>query len=179
MPTFRLGRSSIDALNGVNANLVAVVQRAIEVTTQDFSVHEGVRTLKEQRKMVERGASKTLNSRHLTGDAVDLVPWINGRLRWEWSPIFEIAEAVRFAAQELDVPLRWGGAWDIDFTNSQEPIEDLFLSYADRRRAAGLPVFQDGPHFEIPLAANRSDAPRSSRRNRSKVAGTASRTGSK
>lgn len=152
MPQFQLGAASMKELDGVHPDLIAVVKRAVQLTAQDFSVHDGKRTLAEQQKLVASGASTTLESRHLTGHAVDLVPYINGKLRWEWEPIYVIADAVRTAARELGIPLRWGGAWDIDFTASTHPPEDLVADYADRRRKAGLRVFIDGPHFELPKA---------------------------
>lgn len=150
MTQFKLGKGSLKELEGVHADLVAVVKLAIELTVQDFSVHDGIRTLAEQKKLVASGASKTLDSRHLTGHAVDLVPYINGKLRWEWDPIYLIADAVRTAANKLSVTIRWGGAWDIDFTSSTESPEDLVQAYVARRKAAGLRAFIDGPHFELP-----------------------------
>ena len=153
MAQYKLGKASLNELQGVHADLVAVVQRAITLTTQDFSVHDGLRTLAEQQRLVAKGASTTLDSRHLSGHAVDLVPYINGKLRWEWNPLYAIADAVRVAAQELRTPLRWGGAWDIDFTASTDSTEDLVALYVQRRKAAGLRAFIDGPHFELPKAA--------------------------
>jgi peptidoglycan L-alanyl-D-glutamate endopeptidase CwlK len=150
MPNLKLGAKSLKELQGVHPDLVAVVKRAISLSVQDFSVHDGTRTMTEQKKLVEAGASKTLASRHLTGHAVDLVPFVNGKLRWEWEPIYKIADAVRIAARELGTPLRWGGAWDIDFTESTAPPEDLVTDYAARRRKAGKKAFLDGPHFELP-----------------------------
>jgi len=152
MAQYKLGKTSIRELQGVHADLVAVVERAIQLTTQDFSVHDGIRTLTEQQQLVAKGASTTLDSRHLSGHAVDLVPYINGKLRWEWEPIYVIADAVRVAAQGLNIPLRWGGAWDIEFTASTESTEDLVALYVARRKAAGLRAFIDGPHFELPKA---------------------------
>lgn len=152
MSKFKLGSKSLAELQGVHPDLVAVVQRAIELTVQDFAVHDGIRTLAEQQKLLAAGASKTLDSRHLTGHAVDLVPVINGKLRWEWDPIYLIAEAVRVAARERQTPIRWGGAWDVDFTASTESPEDLVADYVSRRRAAGQRAFIDGPHFELPRA---------------------------
>jgi peptidoglycan L-alanyl-D-glutamate endopeptidase CwlK len=150
MSGFKLSRRSLRELEGVHPDLVAVVKRAVELTVQDFAVHDGLRTLREQRRMVETGASRTLDSRHLEGCAVDLVPWINGRSRWEWPPIYRIADAVRLAARELAIPLRWGGAWDIPFTESTDSPEDLVAGYAARRRRTGKGAFLDGPHFELP-----------------------------
>jgi peptidoglycan L-alanyl-D-glutamate endopeptidase CwlK len=152
MSKFKLGESSKKELQGVHPDLVAVVKRAIELTVQDFSVHDGIRTLAEQKKLVAGGASQTLDSRHITGHAVDLVPYINGKLRWEWDPIYMIADAVRKAAQELGTSIRWGGAWDVDFTESSESAEDLVAQYVARRKASGLRAFIDGPHFELPKA---------------------------
>ncbi len=152
MGQFKLGKTSLRELDGVHADLVAVVQRAIALTAQDFSVHDGIRTLADQQRLVAKGASQTLDSRHLTGHAVDLVPYINGKLRWEWGPIYVIADAVRVAAQELNIPLRWGGAWDIDFSTSGDSTEDLVALYVARRKAANLRAFIDGPHFELPRA---------------------------
>lgn len=149
---FKFGKKSLKELEGVHPDLVAVVTRALELSVQDFSVHDGLRTLEEQKKLVLAGASQTLDSRHLTGHAVDLVPYINGKLRWEWEPLYKIADAVRSAAKEAGVPLRWGGAWDIAFTESSDAPDDLVADYVSRRRAAGKKAFIDGPHFELPRA---------------------------
>ena len=113
-------------------------------------MHDGVRTLAEQQVMLAKGASQTLESRHLGGFAVDLVPYLNGLLRWEWDPIYRIADAMRVAARELGIPLRWGGAWDVDFAAAAETPEDLAMAYVSRRKRAGLRAFLDGPHFELP-----------------------------
>lgn len=153
MTQFVLGPSSRKELNGVHKDLVAVVERAIQLSIQDFSVHDGIRTVAEQQAMVASGASQTMDSRHITGHAVDLVPYVNGKLRWEWPPIYVIADAVRTAAKELGIPLRWGGAWDVDFTASVESPEDLVASYVAKRRRQGLRAFIDGPHYELQKAS--------------------------
>lgn len=74
------------------------------------------------------------------------------KLRWEWPPIYVIADAVRVAARESGTPLRWGGAWDVDFTASSASPEDLVAEYVARRKKQGLRAFIDGPHFELPKA---------------------------
>ncbi|MCQ8116667.1 M15 family metallopeptidase [Methylomonas rosea] len=150
MGSFKLGEKSLKELDGVHTDLVAVVKRAIELSVQDFSVHDGIRTLEEQKELVRQGASQTLDSRHITGHAVDLVPYINGKLRWEWEPIYKIADAVRIAASELGIPLRWGGAWDVTFTETTDSPADLVADYVARRKKAGKKAFIDGPHFELP-----------------------------
>lgn len=149
---YKLSERSLKELTGVHDDLVSVIRRAAELSAQEFAVHDGIRTLAEQKELVRSGASQTLDSRHLTGHAVDLVPVINGKLRWEWDPIYRIADAVRTAAKELEIPLRWGGAWDIDFTSSNDYAEDLVADYSARRKRAGKKVFLDGPHYELPKA---------------------------
>lgn len=150
MPAFKLGARSKRELNGVHPDLVGVVKRALELTPVDFSVHDGKRTEAEQREFVRRGVSKTMKSRHLTGHAVDLVPFINGQLRWEWPPIYKIAEAVRQAAQEQGVPIEWGGVWDRRWDKAEGKPEAEVESYVARRRKKGLKAFIDGPHFQLP-----------------------------
>ena len=85
--SFVLGAKSRAELQGVDPDLVRVVERAIAITPVDFTVHDGIRTVAEQKRYVAEGVSWTMRSRHLEGKAVDLVPWINGKPRWEWPPI--------------------------------------------------------------------------------------------
>ncbi len=149
---YKLGSGSRHELRGVRSVLVQVVERAIELTTQDFCVVDGLRSREEQVALVQRGASKTLHSKHLTGEAVDLVPFINGRPRWEWGPLYDVAAAVQQAAREQGVALRWGGVWDrplLDLASGADGLEQAVNAYGERRRAAGKRVFLDGPHFEL------------------------------
>lgn len=157
MSGYGLGKASRGELAGVHPQLKAVVERAIMLTTQDFCVHDGLRTIVEQREYFRRGVSRTMRSRHLPqadgfGHAVDLVPWINGKLRWEWPPLFRIAVAVRRAAIEAELSLTWGGVWDrrlADLPDSPAAIEQAVNAYVARRRALGKTAFIDGPHFEV------------------------------
>lgn len=91
-----------------------------------------------------------MDSRHITGEAVDLVPYVNGKLRWEWPLIFPIAEAVRAAARRLGVEIRWGAAWDRRLTSVDEDPRTIMEGYIARRRADGHDAFTDGPHYELP-----------------------------
>lgn len=154
--TYHLGTKSLAELNGVDHRLVSVVKRAIEITEVDFAVHDGIRTVEEQRQYVAKGTSKTMRSKHLEGRAVDLVPWINGKLRWEWGSIYHIAAAMVLAAREKGVKLRWGGAWDVDIVDATKGIEDKgHLVVAVKREVEAYckrhpgPDFIDGPHFEV------------------------------
>ena len=154
---YALGTMSISELIGVHPKLVAIAHRAIELTDQDFTVHDGLRTRVEQEKLVARGASKTMNSMHLRqpdgfGHAIDLVPYMNGKLRWEWGPIYIIAEAVHTAATEAGVELIWGGVWDKSFSDlpgDRLGLKNAVNAYVARRLAMGKKAFIDGPHYQL------------------------------
>jgi hypothetical protein len=118
---FKFSKRSLDNLVGVHPDLVAVVTLALELTKVDFCVIEGLRDKKKQEQLVKAGASKTMNSRHLTGHAVDLAPYIDGKIRFDWPPFYDIARAMKSAAQILDIDVEWGGTWK----------------------------FKDGPHFQL------------------------------
>jgi hypothetical protein len=147
--SFKLSKRSITRLQGVNKDLVDVVNRAINITEIDFGVSEGLRTIEKQRELVEKGASQTLKSKHLTGNAVDLVAYIGSKVCWELSVYDEIADAMRQSAEELDVELRWGAAWHKNLTDSGMSAEDLMNEYIDLRRSQDRRPFIDAPHFEI------------------------------
>jgi peptidoglycan L-alanyl-D-glutamate endopeptidase CwlK len=119
---FTLGTRSRANLQGVHPDLVKVVQRAIQITNQDFTVIEGLRDIKRQEELLRKGATQTMNSRHLTGHAVDITPWVNGQISWDWKYYPEMAKAMKDAAKELKVDLEWGGNWK---------------------------SFKDGPHFQL------------------------------
>lgn len=120
---FSLSALSRRRLNGVHPDLVRVVERAIAITPVDFRVNEGRRSKRRQAELVAAGASQTLDSRHITGHAVDLVALVNGGVRWDWPLYHRIAEAMKQAARDVGVPLTWGGDWK---------------------------TFKDGPHYELP-----------------------------
>ncbi|MGA1773153.1 MAG: M15 family metallopeptidase [Flavobacteriaceae bacterium] len=148
---FKLSLRSKSRLRGVDPQLVAVVKRAIQITKVDFGVIEGLRTLETQRKYVAQGKSKTMKSKHLTGKAVDLVAYVNGKVSWELNLYDDIADAMAQAGRELGVPLRWGAAWNVeDITKWDNSMEQAMNFYIDSRRRKGARPFIDGPHFELP-----------------------------
>lgn len=147
---FYLSKGSLKRLEGVDETLVQVVQRAIEITEVDFGVSCGLRTVEEQRKLYATGASKTLQSKHLDGEAVDLVAYVGGNISWELPVYDEIATAVALAARELDLGIRWGAAWHIpDIRYWEKSFEEAYTDYIDLRRSEGKVPFIDAPHFEI------------------------------
>ena len=148
--TYKLSQKSLNKLKGVKPELKAVVTDAIKLTKIDFGVTQGKRTLKQQEALVAKGASQTLKSKHLTGDAVDVVAYLGQRISWELNLYDDIAEAFREAAIMNDVALRWGAAWHInDIRKYQRNMEKAMMDYIDLRRKQGRRPFIDAPHFEL------------------------------
>ena len=99
-----------------------MIEAAIVTTPVDFMVTEGLRTSARQAALVRAGASRTLNSRHLTGHGVDVAALVDGKVRWDWPLYPRIAAAFKAAAVRQVTPIVWGGDW---------------------------PSLRDGPHFEL------------------------------
>jgi peptidoglycan L-alanyl-D-glutamate endopeptidase CwlK len=150
--SFRLGALSESNLVGVHPDIVATVRKAILISEIDFTVHDGLRTLAEQKKLVASGASRTLDSYHLTGDAVDLVPFVNGKLRWEMPLCNEVARAMLEASGKLGVRLVWGRVWDSELVElDPDDFDGERALYVQRyQRIHGPKKFplDDGPHFQ-------------------------------
>jgi len=117
-----LGSRSLSRLQGVHPDLVKVVHRAAALSDIDFTVLEGLRTVARQKQLVAAGASKTMNSRHITGHAVDLAVLVKGQVRWDWPLYHKLAVYVKQAAVDLGIQIQWGGDWK---------------------------SFKDGPHWEL------------------------------
>jgi peptidoglycan L-alanyl-D-glutamate endopeptidase CwlK len=148
--TFKLSERSLSRLEPVKPELFDVVLEAITLTKVDFGVICGLRTEEEQRALVAKGASQTMKSKHLTGDAVDLMAYIDGRGTWELNVYDDIAEAMREAAKNQGVRIRWGAAWTVpDIAEWNLTMEDAMNSYIDERRAERKRPFIDAPHFEL------------------------------
>ena len=115
--------ASENKLIGVHPDLVLVLRAAVKTSPVPFKITEGVRALARQKQLKKAGASMTLDSRHLTGHAADIVCLVAGVIRWDW-PLYHIAAAhIKEVAAKLDIPIEWGGDWK---------------------------KFPDGPHFQLP-----------------------------
>lgn len=118
----RYSKRSLNNLKGIHPDLRRVIDRALQESPLDFTVIEGLRTMQRQRELVARGASKTMNSRHLTGHAVDLMPIGPNGAAFDWPLYDRLGPAVKAAAEAEGVKLEWGGDWE---------------------------RFRDGPHFQL------------------------------
>ena len=147
---FKLSKRSLSRLEGVDERMVRVVKTAITVSKIDFGVICGLRTIAEQKELVAKGASQTRKAKHIDGLAVDLMAYIGGRASWELNLYDDIADAMKIAADEEDVSLRWGAAWHInDLREWDSSMQDAMNEYIDLRRGQGRRPFIDGPHFEL------------------------------
>lgn len=148
--SYHLSQKSLDKLVGVDPKLVQVVKLAIDYTKVDFGVTEGLRTIEKQREYFEAGKSQTMSSKHIDGKAVDLVAYVGGTVCWEANVYDEVADAMKTAAKELGVAIRWGAAWTIpDLTKWEGTAEDAMHHYIDERRSQNKRPFIDAPHFEL------------------------------
>ena len=119
---FKLSKKSLAKLNKVNPDLQKLVKNAIGLSTIDFGISEGMRTKERQQILYDTGKSQTMNSRHLTGHAVDVYAWKDGAVSWEFEDYETINVAFSQAAKLTNIPYVWGGSWK---------------------------TFKDGPHFEL------------------------------
>lgn len=129
--SFSFSKRSEQNLRGVHPDLVRVCRRAIQISRVDFGILCGLRTKEQQAKEVREGDSRTMNSRHLTGHAIDYGAWvggayINGDTPAEYRYYEMIAEAFKTAALELRVPIIWGGDW-------KDPVDGGHIEL-DRRK---------------------------------------------
>ena len=119
---FKFSKRSYERMKDVHPDLIKVAELALKYSTIDFGISEGLRSLETQKEYVNRGVSMTMNSRHLTGHAIDVYAYIGGSARWEWPLYAEINRAFDRAADELKIDITWGGDWT---------------------------SFRDGPHYQL------------------------------
>jgi len=122
----KYSQRSLNNLRGIHPDLRCVIDQALQDSPLDFVVIEGLRTVDRQKQLVAQGASRTMNSRHITGHAVDLMPIGPSGPAFDWPLYDQLGPAVKLAADKLGVALDWGGDWK---------------------------SFRDGPHFELDRSA--------------------------
>lgn len=119
--SFKLDARSEKALQGVHPELQRLMRTA-RARGLNFIITEGLRTRQRQAQLVASGASRTMNSRHLYGLAVDIAVRVGTEVRWDY-PLYErMGDLIKDLAEELGIPIVWGGDW---------------------------PRFRDGPHWEL------------------------------
>lgn len=121
-PMYKFSQKSINRMEGVHSDLRRLMEESIKHSPYDFGITEGLRSVSRQQKLVMEGKSKTMNSRHLTGHAVDIVVYVEGKVSWDFKYYEQVAGHILGLAAKMDIPLIWGGSWK---------------------------DFKDGPHFEL------------------------------
>ena len=111
MAGFKFSQKSLDKMKGVHPDLVSVVKRALELSSIDFAVLEGLRDPGEQKEIVESGKSWTKNSRHFTGHAVNVGVVIGRHVIWDYPWYEKLYKFFKQASDELKIPIEWGGHW--------------------------------------------------------------------
>jgi peptidoglycan L-alanyl-D-glutamate endopeptidase CwlK len=132
-------------LKGIDPRLSYVVERAISLLPFDVFVVEGIRTLERQQLLVASGKSRTLNSKHITGKAVDLAPYKDGKILWDnkYKPLFKgIKKAMLAVAKENGLKIRSGSDWDMNGTVDEEELK------AYKAKFGRFPLV-DYPHYEL------------------------------
>lgn len=119
---FNFSKASLDKMNGVNSKLVILMKEAIKNSPYDFKITEGLRTVERQKELVKTGKSKTMNSYHLKGKAVDIAVLIDNKITWDFKYYKEVSNHIKEIARKLGYVITWGGDWK---------------------------TFKDGPHFQI------------------------------
>ena len=76
-----------------------------------FRLFETKRLMERQKELFDQGASKTLNSNHLTGEAWDIAKW--GKDGWSWKDqdIFWY-QVLGIMTVSLIAGVRWGADWN-------------------------------------------------------------------
>jgi peptidoglycan LD-endopeptidase CwlK len=115
-------------LLGVHPDLVRVMRAASERTK--FRITEGLRDRERQAELVRSGKSKTQNSRHLTGHAIDLIAiGEDGIATYDMEDMARVAGVIREVAKEMDIPIQWGAA---------------------AKYGGDFKTFNDSPHWQLP-----------------------------
>jgi len=123
MPVFSFSERSLRNLRDVHPDLISLAHYALTLTPVDFGITEGRRSPARQQALIKQGLSRTANSRHLTGHAIDIIAYPTPAGSWEFTYYQLIAEAFMQASGAIGIPVEWGGNWE---------------------------KFQDGPHFQLP-----------------------------
>jgi peptidoglycan L-alanyl-D-glutamate endopeptidase CwlK len=145
---WKFGNRSEVKLVDVDADLVAVARLALTYSPVDFGITCGLRTQHEQNQLLATGKTQVRHSRHQDGMAIDVVAYVEGKVTWDLEHYITIADAFAKACKELNVKVRWGGAWSHNL--DEHTGTEAHKAYVSLRKSQGRKPFIDGPHFEIP-----------------------------
>ena len=143
-----------DQARGVHLSLVEVVHKALQKSSIDFGVTQGVRDLETQKKLMAAGRSQTLKSLHLPQDdgfshALMSSVILTGRYAGNCRVYDRIADAFKAASEDVGLTLEVGCAWHTHLTNNSKSALELREDYVALRLSQQRKFFLDGPHYQI------------------------------
>lgn len=116
-------------------------------STVDFAVIDGLRTAAEQEAAFLSGHSKIRSGgTHQEGRAIDIVPWVGGKINWNDVYYIDLAAAFQKASRQLEIPVTWGAVWDRQLADLSDSLLLELHQYLDRHRG---PDFIDYGHFQV------------------------------
>lgn len=166
--TYRFSKRSLDNLSEVHPSLTNIAHEAIEITPIDFGVTCGLRDRQTQYDLYKKKKSKlngiprghrasinhngevliiegTGTSRHQRqasgySQAIDIVPYINGKISWKINDFIPVLELFKTIADQQEIKLRFGAGWFYGhkFNSIEEGYKDSL------RRGKWI----DAPHIE-------------------------------
>lgn len=104
---------STQNLQGLKPELPVLATCALQHTTVDFVVIDGMRTAAEHKNNVAAGRSWIKRSKHQDGAAIDIAALKGGKVTYNPAPYYQIAEAFYYCSDGLKIPIIWGGEWRV------------------------------------------------------------------
>lgn len=149
MQRFRFSERSNNKLDQVDENLARVFRHIIKKSPFDLTILEGIRSIERQEELFKSGKSRTMKSKHLKGEALDVGVWDNGKVSWDLEKYIMVADCVNIYLPEVILDrwsLRWGGAWQAKFPNANQTASEMMEEYEN---SSGGNAFIDAVHWEI------------------------------
>lgn len=141
----KLNERSRKNLEGVHPELVRLVRAVSPPPGYEVIITEGMRTFERQQELLKAGKSKTMNSRHLTGHAIDFVVKRHGKVTWEFDAYRKVAETFKESSRMLYIPITWGGDWGFkDGTHIQLDWEAFPLVEGQKKASTSKTVAAAG-----------------------------------
>lgn len=145
-----LSKKSEKFLDQINPAMAEVVRRAQAISDVQLKVIHGKRISKQQTEFFRKGVTQGSNSPHMYGTAVDVLAVIEGRICPEAETLDEVATSMKYAAADLNTPIRWGGAWQItNLANFNGMLEDAQNWYLEDCVKENVRPQLDPWHFEL------------------------------
>lgn len=111
---FELTNADRGGLVGVDARLVQLAERLAQISPIPFMITEGVRSYERQRQLYLAGKTRTMQSKHLRGRAIDIVPLVGGKPKWDWKLYAPLIACAKEIARENNLRMEFGYDWGWD-----------------------------------------------------------------